>query len=64
VTARSASPEIESAGACFLRRDGNVWTTDKDGMVPALLAAEIIARMNGDPGELYGELTREFTAYV
>jgi phosphoglucomutase len=50
----------ESAGACFLRRDGNVWTTDKDGMVPALLAAEIIARMNRDPGELYGELTREF----
>ena len=50
----------ESAGACFLRRDGGVWTTDKDGMVPALLAAEIIARMNRDPGELYGELTHEF----
>jgi phosphoglucomutase len=49
----------ESAGACFLRLDGNVWTTDKDGIVPALLAAEIIARTNRDPGELYGELTRE-----
>jgi phosphoglucomutase len=50
----------ESAGASFLRRDGRVWTTDKDGLVPALLAAEITARMNRDPGELYQELTREF----
>jgi phosphoglucomutase len=50
----------ESAGASFVRRDGNVWTTDKDGMVPALLAAEITARMDRDPGEIYRELTREF----
>lgn len=50
----------ESAGASFLRRDGSVWTTDKDGIVPALLAAEIMARMDRDPGELYQELTREF----
>ena len=50
----------ESAGASFLRRDGAVWATDKDGIVPALLAAEITARMGRDPGELYRELTREF----
>jgi phosphoglucomutase len=50
----------ESAGASFLRRDGSVWTTDKDGIVPALLAAEITARMDRDPGEIYRELTREF----
>jgi phosphoglucomutase len=50
----------ESAGASFLRLDGSVWTTDKDGMVPALLAAEITARMGRDPGEIYRELTREF----
>ena len=49
----------ESAGASFLRLDGSVWTTDKDGIVPALLAAEITARMNRDPGEIYRELTRE-----
>jgi phosphoglucomutase len=49
----------ESAGASFVRRDGGVWTTDKDGMVPALLAAEITARMGRDPGELYTEITRE-----
>ena len=49
----------ESAGASFLRRDGSVWTTDKDGMAPALLAAEITARMGRDPGEIYRELTRE-----
>jgi phosphoglucomutase len=49
----------ESAGATFLRRDGTVWTTDKDGMVPALLAAEITARTGRDPGEAYRELTRE-----
>ena len=41
----------ESAGASFLRRDGTVWTTDKDGLVPALLAAEITARTGRDPGE-------------
>ena len=50
----------ESAGASFLRRDGSVWTTDKDGMVPALLSAEITARMGRDPGEIYRDLTRDF----
>ena len=50
----------ESAGASFVRLDGSVWTTDKDGIVPALLSAEITARMDRDPGELYRELTREF----
>src|SRR5438309_9871413 len=49
----------ESAGASFLRRDGNVWTTDKDGIVPCLLAAEITARVGKDPGEIYRDLTRE-----
>lgn len=50
----------ESAGASFARRDGSVWTTDKDGIVPALLAAEITARMQRDPGEIYRDLTSEF----
>ncbi len=50
----------ESAGASFVRLDGSVWTTDKDGIVPALLAAEITARMGRDPGEIYHELTSEF----
>ena len=50
----------ESAGASFARLNGAVWTTDKDGIVPALLAAEITARMGRDPGEMYHELTREF----
>jgi phosphoglucomutase len=50
----------ESSGATFLRRDGTVWTTDKDGMVPNLLAAEITARTGKDPGEHYQELTKEF----
>ncbi|MEO7072990.1 MAG: phosphoglucomutase (alpha-D-glucose-1,6-bisphosphate-dependent) [Rhodanobacter sp.] len=49
----------ESAGASMLRRDGAVWTTDKDGLVPALLSAEITARAGKDPGELYAELTRD-----
>ncbi len=49
----------ESAGASFVRLDGSVWTTDKDGIVPALLAAEITARMDRDPGEIYRELTRD-----
>jgi phosphoglucomutase len=48
----------ESAGASFLRRDGNVWTTDKDGLVPALLAAEITARCGRDPAQVYAELAR------
>ncbi len=50
----------ESAGASFLRRDGSVWVTDKDGIVPALLSAEITARTGRDPGEIYQNLTREF----
>jgi phosphoglucomutase len=49
----------ESAGASFLRRDGGVWTTDKDGIIPGLLSAEIIARTGRDPGEAYREITRE-----
>jgi phosphoglucomutase len=49
----------ESAGATFLRQDGSVWTTDKDGLVPALLAAEITARMGRDPGEMYRALEVE-----
>ncbi len=54
----------ESAGASFLRRDGTVWTTDKDGPIMALLAAEITARTSKDPAEHYRELTAEFgTAY-
>jgi phosphoglucomutase len=54
----------ESSGATFLRRDGTVWTTDKDGLVPNLLAAEITARTGKDPGEHYRALTAEFgTAY-
>jgi len=50
----------ESAGATFLRLDGTVWTTDKDGIASSLLSAEITARMGRDPGEIYRELTREF----
>ncbi|MGE5648406.1 MAG: phosphoglucomutase (alpha-D-glucose-1,6-bisphosphate-dependent) [Acidobacteriota bacterium] len=50
----------ESAGASFLRRNGTVWTTDKDGLILGLLAAEITAKAGRDPGELYRELTREF----
>jgi phosphoglucomutase len=49
----------ESAGSTFLRRDGTVWTTDKDGIIPCLLAAEITARLGKDPGETYQEFTRE-----
>jgi phosphoglucomutase len=52
----------ESSGATFLRRDGTVWTTDKDGLVPNLLAAEITARTGKDPGEHYRALTAEFGA--
>jgi phosphoglucomutase len=50
----------ESAGASFLRQDGSVWTTDKDGPIMDLLAAEITARTDKDPGEHYRELTAEF----
>jgi phosphoglucomutase len=49
----------ESAGASFARIDGSVWTTDKDGIVPALLSAEITARSGRDPGETYRDLTRD-----
>jgi phosphoglucomutase len=49
----------ESAGASFLRRDGAAWSTDKDGIIPALLAAEITARTGRDPGEAYRGLTRD-----
>src|SRR5579862_4138689 len=49
----------ESAGAAFARRDGSVWTTDKDGIAPALLSAEMTARTGRDPGLLYGDLTRD-----
>jgi len=52
----------ESAGASFLRRDGSVWATDKDGIILALLAAEITARTGRDPGEHYRELAAEFGA--
>jgi phosphoglucomutase len=52
----------ESAGASFLRHDGTVWTTDKDGLIMDLLAAEITARTGKDPGEHYRELTAEFGA--
>src|SRR6202051_4745396 len=49
----------ESAGASFLRRDGSVWTTDKDGIILGLLAAEMTARTGRDPSELFESLTRE-----
>jgi phosphoglucomutase len=52
----------ESAGASFLRRDGTVWTTDKDGLIMNLLAAEITARTGRDPGEHYRDLAAEFGA--
>jgi phosphoglucomutase len=54
----------ESAGASFLRRNGKVWTTDKDGIIMGLLAAELMARTGRDPSELYAELTRELGAPV
>jgi phosphoglucomutase len=54
----------ESAGASFLRPDGTVWTTDKDGIIMDLLAAELMARTGRDPSELYAELTRELGAPV
>ncbi|WP_223644805.1 phosphoglucomutase (alpha-D-glucose-1,6-bisphosphate-dependent) [Corallococcus sp. EGB] len=52
----------ESAGASFLRKDGTVWTTDKDGIILDLLAAEILARTGKDPGEHYQDLTKKFGA--
>jgi phosphoglucomutase len=50
----------ESAGASFLRQDGSVWTTDKDGIILNLLAAEITAKTGRDPGEHYQDLTEQF----
>ncbi len=50
----------ESAGASFLRRNGQVWTTDKDGLIPGLLSAEMTARTGKDPGQLYAELTAKY----
>jgi phosphoglucomutase len=52
----------ESAGASFLRRDGSVWTTDKDGIAPSLLAAEMAARTGEDPAQRYRHLTEQFGA--
>ncbi len=54
----------ESAGASFLRKDGTVWSTDKDGIILNLLAAEILAKTNRDPGEHYQELTKKFGAPI
>ncbi len=54
----------ESAGASFLRRDGTVWTTDKDGIIADLLACELTARLGRDPGEVYAGLTERFGAPV
>ena len=54
----------ESAGASFLRQDGTVWTTDKDGLIMDLLAAEILAKTGRDPGEHYKDLENEFGAPV
>jgi phosphoglucomutase len=54
----------ESAGASFLRRNGQVWTTDKDGLILGLLAAEMTAVTGKDPGQLYGELTAKYGAPV
>jgi phosphoglucomutase len=54
----------ESAGASFLRRDGTVWTTDKDGLIACLLAAELTARTGRDPGEAYRDLTERFGSPV
>jgi len=50
----------ESAGSTFLRRSGQVWTTDKDGLIPGLLAAEMTARTGKDPGQLYAEITAKY----
>ena len=59
-TARSGFGGEESAGASFLRRDGTVWTTDKDGIIADLLACELTARSGRDPGEAYAALTERF----
>ena len=54
----------ESAGATFLRKNGKVWTTDKDGLIPGLLAAEMTAVTGKDPGQLYADLTAKYGAPV
>jgi phosphoglucomutase len=54
----------ESAGASFLRKDGSVWTTDKDGIIPALLSAEIAAKTGNDPSQIYNQFTKEFGSPV
>jgi phosphoglucomutase len=54
----------ESAGASFLRKDGLVWTTDKDGIIPALLSAEITAKTGFDPSQIYNQFTKEFGSPV
>ncbi len=54
----------ESAGASFLRKDGTVWTTDKDGLIMGLLSAEILSRHGKDPGEMYTALTNRYGAPV
>lgn len=54
----------ESAGASFLRRDGDAWSTDKDGIIAALLAAEMTARIGRDPGMIYADLTRDLGSPV
>ena len=54
----------ESAGASFLRKDGSVWTTDKDGIIPALLSAEITAKTGNDPSQIYNQFTKEFGSPV
>jgi phosphoglucomutase len=54
----------ESAGSTFLRRNGQVWTTDKDGLIPGLLSAEMTARTGKDPGQLYAELTEKYGSPV
>ena len=61
-TARSASAARRAPAPRFLRRDGTAWSTDKDGIVAALLSAEITACGGVDPGEIYAHLTREFGA--
>ncbi|PKH06327.1 phosphoglucomutase (alpha-D-glucose-1,6-bisphosphate-dependent) [Moritella sp. Urea-trap-13] len=63
-TAEFAFGGEESAGASFLRKDGTVWTTDKDGIILALLSAEILAVTGKDPAQLYAELTTEFGSPV
>jgi phosphoglucomutase len=54
----------ESAGSAFLQRDGSVWSTDKDGIIPCLLAAEMTACLGKDPGEIYCELTHDLGSPV